>query len=140
MTAGRFPAPPGRPSQPLILLSMRICVSMLCLTDFSTPNVHIRLLVKDGTLTQSDQGSTPDAGLPLLSPNLEASTTFHRSAGHLPVLPRYSAIFFCRSAYSSHGIRQIFCSAAKCSSAFVRLPTMRYASPAYSCAPRWRGL
>jgi hypothetical protein len=60
--------------------------------------------------------------------------------GHLPVLPRYSAIFFFRSAYSSHGIRQIFCSAAKCSSAFARLCTMRYASPTYSCASRWRGL
>jgi hypothetical protein len=60
--------------------------------------------------------------------------------GHLSVLLRYSAIFFFRSAYSSHGIRQILCSAAKCSSAFARLCTMRYASPTYSWAPRWRGL
>src|SRR6266511_4896303 len=32
MTAGRLPAPPGRPRKPWILLSMRICVSLLGLT------------------------------------------------------------------------------------------------------------
>src|SRR6185295_7204651 len=52
---------------------------------------------------------------------------------------RYFANAFSRSVSSSHGSRQMARSAARCFSAFGTSPTMRYASPMYSWAPRWRG-
>jgi hypothetical protein len=55
---------------------------------------------------------------------------------HLPVRLRYSAIAFLRSSYSSQGTGQIVSRAVRCSSAFVRSFTIKYASPRYSCAPR----
>jgi hypothetical protein len=51
----------------------------------------------------------------------------------------YSAIARSRSFSSSQGSRHISLSAARCLSAPARSPVMRYASPMYSCAPRWRG-
>ena len=52
---------------------------------------------------------------------------------------RYCAIARCRSVNSSQGSRQISFSAARCRSAPATSPVMRYVSPMYSCAPRWRG-
>jgi hypothetical protein len=53
--------------------------------------------------------------------------------------PLYRAISRARSVNSSQGKRQILRSATRCCSALFKSPVMRYASPMYSCAPRWRG-
>src|SRR6516162_2731306 len=52
----------------------------------------------------------------------------------------YSMIARFKSSYSSQGMRQIRSRASRCSSALVRSPCTRCASPRCSCALRCRGL